>query len=84
MRYQVTITESARSTEGLSFESPARLDIQTVGFLEIGDVFPAPDANAVETGSVITVFFNRPVVPLAISEDASTQPHDQKQPSEDR
>ncbi len=73
--YRVTVESSARSAEGLSFESPARLDIQTVGFLEVGDTFPAPDANAVETNSVITVFFNRPVVPLVISEDMSTLPH---------
>jgi uncharacterized protein YfaS (alpha-2-macroglobulin family) len=74
MHYRVTVGESARSAEGLSFESPARLDIQTVGFLEVGDVFPAPDADAIETNSVITVFFNRPVVPLMISEDMSGLP----------
>ena len=73
-RYRITVTDSARSVEGLSVESVARLDIQTVGFLEVSEVFPPPGAGAVETTSVITVFFNRPVVPLVIAEDMSDLP----------
>ena len=73
-RYKITVGESAQAATGLTMETPAEVEVQTVGFLEVGEVVPAPDAQGVETDSVITVFFNRPVVPLGIAEDAPGLP----------
>ncbi len=44
------------------------------GGLEVSQVLPAADSTGVEPDSVITVIFNRPVVPLTIAEDSSTLP----------
>ncbi len=68
-RYEVTVGDSAASERGLTLVEPFSAEIQTVGFLEVGEVVPARDAEAVEPDSVITVFFNRPVAPLMIAED---------------
>ncbi len=74
MHYTLTVEAGAESAEGLTFEDDTNVEVQTVGFLEVGEVVPAEDALAVEPDSVITVFFNRPVVPLVIVEDMDTLP----------
>lgn len=73
-RYEVTISERAQSEVGLTLEEAITLEVQTVGFLSVSEVVPAPGSGAVEPDAVITVFFNRPVVPLVIVEDMSTLP----------
>lgn len=73
-RYTITVGQTAQAASGLTLEAPVEVEVQTVGFLEVGEVVPAPDAQAVETDAVITVFFNRPVVPLGIAEDAPGLP----------
>ncbi len=73
-RYDVTIDASARSESALPLDDALAFEVQTVGFLEVGEVVPAPDAEAVETGSVITVLFNRPVVPLTLVTGAPDLP----------
>lgn len=72
--YEVLIGKEAASQEGLSLEDDAALEVQTVGFLEVGEVIPAPNAEAVGTDAVITAFFNRPVVPLMLVEDMGSLP----------
>ena len=73
-RYTVTITENALSANGLQVREPIILEFQTVGFLEVSQVVPAPGSLAVEPQSVITVMFNRPVVPLLIVEEQDGLP----------
>ncbi len=73
-RYTLTVSETAKASTGLSLEAPVEVEVQTVGFLEVGEVVPAPDASGVETDAVVTVFFNRPVVPLTIAEDMAELP----------
>ncbi len=68
-RYRLTVDEAARSAQGLALTQPFETTLQTIGFLAVGDVVPAPDAAAVEPTSVISVIFNRPVVPLGIAEE---------------
>ncbi|MCC7357984.1 MAG: Ig-like domain-containing protein [Anaerolineales bacterium] len=63
-RYTVTLAASARSTAGLALAEPVSFNADTVGFLEVTQVLPAPDTAGVEVGAVVTVMFNRPVVPL--------------------
>ncbi|GAB4479570.1 MAG: Ig-like domain-containing protein [Anaerolineae bacterium] len=72
--YKVIIGAAATSRAGLAAEGEATLEVQTVGFLEVGEVVPAPDAQGVDTSSVITVFFNRPVVPLTVGGAGADQP----------
>jgi uncharacterized protein YfaS (alpha-2-macroglobulin family) len=66
--YLVTIGPAARSQEGLALAEPITLDITTAGPLEVTQVLPSPGAEEVDPGSVVTVVFNRPVVPLQVTE----------------
>ncbi|MCC6187683.1 MAG: Ig-like domain-containing protein [Anaerolineales bacterium] len=74
-RYVVTIADTARNAAGLALPEPVSFPAETVGFLEVTQVLPAPDAVAVEVGAAITVMFNRPVVPLTALEDQSGLPN---------
>ncbi len=46
----------------------------TVGYLEAAEVFPSADAGPVPADSAITIVFDRPIVPLALSLDAVDLP----------
>lgn len=71
-RYQVTIAATARNAEGLAMEEPIAFDLSTTGLLEVSQVQPTPDANELDPDTLVTVVFNRPVVPLAsISQQAA-------------
>lgn len=74
-RYTVTLAGTARSTAGLALLEPISFNADTVGFLEVTQVLPAPDTTAVEVGSVVTVMFNRPVVPLTSLDNQGGLPH---------
>jgi hypothetical protein len=70
-KYEVTVDKSAKAADGESLADAYRFDFQSVGYLEVAQVVPAPDAQDVEADSTITVIFNRPVVPLtAVSDPA--------------
>ena len=64
----------AQSTDGVPLAEPFALALQTIGFLEVTEVLPAPGSEAVDVDSVITVMFNRPVVPLLTVEEQATLP----------
>lgn len=44
------------------------------GGLIVSEVLPAPDSDGIDPQAAITVIFNRPIVPLVISEDAANLP----------
>ena len=68
-RYQVTVAETARSALGLALGVPLSFHFNTTGYLEVTSTQPADGAVEVATDALVTVVFNRPVVPLvAISE----------------
>jgi len=73
-RYTVTIDEGARSEKDVSMKEPMRFDFATVGYLEVGAVQPADETEDVATDAVVTVVFNRPVVPLVAIEDQGNLP----------
>jgi uncharacterized protein YfaS (alpha-2-macroglobulin family) len=73
--YVFTIAETAESAVGAAMTEAFTLKLKTVGYLEVSEVLPAPDTKAVDTDSVITVIFNRPVVPLVSVEDMASLPH---------
>ncbi len=62
--YRVTVDESARNVEGAALPEPITFDFQTLGYVEVGEVQPAPDTTGVDPDTVVTVVFNRPIVPL--------------------
>ena len=72
--YEVTVGESARSQAGLALSAPFVYEAQSVGFLEVTQVIPAPDAFDVDVSAAITVMFNRPVVPLGLLADQTGFP----------
>jgi uncharacterized protein YfaS (alpha-2-macroglobulin family) len=69
--YKVILTEQAKSVQGLPLKESLSFRFNTVGYLEVTEVQPAPDTTEVATDALVTVMFNRPVVPLiAVSEQA--------------
>ena len=72
--YEVFLRETAKGEDGLPLAAPVRFRFATAGFLEVGQVIPADGATDVQPNSTITVFFNRPVVPLTAIESQANLP----------
>ncbi len=64
--YVLSIGSAAQSEAGLSLAEPVRLSLRVAGPLQVTQVLPAPGATDVQPDTVITVVFNRPVVPLQL------------------
>jgi len=71
-QYQVTLGPEAKATDGNPLDGAYRFHFRTVGYLEVTQVIPAPNAEDVEAESAVTVIFNRPVVPLTAISDPTT------------
>lgn len=63
-QYTLQIAETAESAEGLALNRPFEQRFNTAGFLEVANVQPTDSTTDVAADATITVFFNRPVVPL--------------------
>jgi uncharacterized protein YfaS (alpha-2-macroglobulin family) len=63
-RYRVTVAATATNAEGKALEEEATFDLGTVGYLDVSEVQPPPGADEINPDTVVTVVFNRPVVPL--------------------
>jgi len=74
-RYTVNIADTAKSQAGLALAHPFSFKAETVGFLEVTQVIPAPETAGAEANSVITILFNRPVVPLSALADQANLPN---------
>jgi len=75
MTYDVVLTQDAKATTGEPLRHPVTFRFSTVGSLEVTQVIPGPDTADVETDALITVMFNRPVVPLTTLAEMETLPH---------
>ena len=73
-QYTLTIKQGAKSQAGLALKDTFELRFQTVGYLEVSAVQPAAGTEGVAADAVVTVLFNRPVVPLTAIEDQSKLP----------
>ncbi|MBN1681120.1 MAG: Ig-like domain-containing protein [Anaerolineae bacterium] len=73
--YTFTLGMGALSAEGVALEDTFSLTLRTIGYLEVSEVLPADESTAVDTDSIFTVIFNRPVVPLVTVEDMGDLPH---------
>jgi hypothetical protein len=75
-RYHVYLGQEAKSQEGTPLDGAYRFKFNTTGFLEVTQAVPADGSTDVEADGIITVMFNRPVVPLtAISMPGTELPH---------
>jgi len=54
----------ARSARGLSLTEPVSLNFQTVGYLNLTQSLPEPDAAEIDPSSAVVAAFNHPVVAL--------------------
>lgn len=72
--YTLTIGTDLRGQDGELLAEPATIEWSTLGYLEVAEVLPAPDTGQVAADAVITVIFNRPVVPLVGLEDRDSLP----------
>ncbi len=73
-KYVAAVSTSAKDADGAALTETLRAEFQTVESLEVGQVFPAPDAEDVDLASTITVIFNRPIVPMTVAEEQSKLP----------
>ncbi len=73
-RYEISIGTEAKATNGQTLEETYDFFVQTIGYLNVAAVVPAPDAVGVAANATITVSFNRPVVPLVSTEQQADLP----------
>ncbi|MEM7343857.1 MAG: Ig-like domain-containing protein [Chloroflexota bacterium] len=73
-RYKIRVVETAESQVGMPMLRPFELRFSAVGFLEVTNVQPAADSTEILPDTVVTVLFNRPVVPLNAIEDGDSLP----------
>ncbi len=62
--YQVTVADTARSAGGEALEEAISFEFDTVGYLGVSQVMPAPGTDELDPDTAVTVVFDRPVVPL--------------------
>ncbi len=72
--YFVTLGTEAVSAAGVPLPEPFGFQFLTAAPLQVSQVFPADGASEVAGEAVITVIFNRPVVPLTIGEERGDLP----------
>jgi hypothetical protein len=73
--YVASLGTQAASAQGVALDEPYDFQFVTAGDLQVTQVFPADGARDVASNAVITVIFNRPVVPLGIIEEAAELPN---------
>lgn len=73
--YTLTVSTKAKSEDGEPLAEDFTSEFTTVGDLMVSQVFPVGTSEDVPISSPITVIFNRPVVPLMITEDQDTLPN---------
>ena len=62
--YRLTVDTGARNIEGTPLAESVAFEFQTVGFVTVSQVMPAPDSEELDPDTTVTVVFDRPVVPL--------------------
>jgi alpha-2-macroglobulin len=72
--YLASLGKKAISAQGVALNEPYDFQFLTAGDLQVTQVFPLDGAQAVSSSAVITVIFNRPVVPLGTVEQAADLP----------
>ena len=73
-RYTFRLHPPLAAKDGAPLLDPFQVDFTTVGFLTIADAFPPPGSSLAPVDSAISVAFDAPVVPLALSPDRGDLP----------
>lgn len=72
--YIFTIASSARSGEGVNLRDVYSLKLYTMGYLAVTQFLPEDEGYSIPLEQVITLVFNRPVVPLGTAEQMQKFP----------
>lgn len=72
--YLAVFSATATGADGQPLTAAINLSFHTTDALVVGQVFPADKAADVDANANITVIFNRPVVPLLITEEQDKLP----------
>ena len=72
--YEISVAPTLSAQDGSGLTDPFTLKLNTVGNLAVSEVLPADGTAAIETDAVVTVIFNRPLVPLVSNEDRDLLP----------
>ncbi|MBZ0275877.1 MAG: Ig-like domain-containing protein, partial [Anaerolineae bacterium] len=73
--YALSVSTALHGQDGAALPEAFTVKMNTLGYLVVSDFLPADGSTGIETGSLITVIFNRPVVPLVSVEDMGTLPN---------
>lgn len=72
--YVASLDALVRGIDGAQLLDAIEYQFDTVGFVQISETFPSPDAEGIELDTTITIIFNRPIVPLTLHEERDTLP----------
>lgn len=72
--YDVALTQDAKAADGASLAQPYQFRVTTQGNLEVGQTIPADQAQDVDPSTIVTVLFNRPVVPITTLDQQASLP----------
>ncbi|NWF70057.1 MAG: Ig-like domain-containing protein [Chloroflexi bacterium] len=72
--YTLTVSTALRAADGAALAEAYTLTLTSVGFLQVSQVLPAANAVDVVSDALVTVIFNRPVVPLLAAEELARLP----------
>ncbi|RMG90046.1 MAG: hypothetical protein D6712_00540 [Chloroflexi bacterium] len=72
--YTITLSTDLTAEDGATLIEPYELELNTAGYLRVSEVFPEADTT-VDPDAVITVIFNRPVVPLVSVDEMENLPN---------
>ncbi len=71
--FTAILDQNAANAQGKTLSEILELTFDTISPLQVSQVFPEDKSKEIANNAVITVIFNRPVVPLVISEEKSKQ-----------
>jgi alpha-2-macroglobulin len=72
--YRGTFSTSASDANGKTLPAEIRIKFHTLTPLAVGEAMPADGTAEVDPNTSITVVFNRPVVPVMVTEDQASLP----------
>ncbi len=73
--YLFSFKSGAKSASGQTLQAGASYRVRTLGTLDVAQVIPAAGSKDVDADAVITVVFNRPVVPITPLTEQSKLPN---------
>ena len=72
--YHVRIADTASSVNGQTLQEPVEFALQATGPLRVAQTVPGDGARSVQADAIVTVVFDKPVVPLVSSGDQAGLP----------